>query len=625
MKRESLHQKTFTRRAIMLGGLQVGLMSVLAGRLYYLQVVQSDRYSLQSDENRINMRLLAPRRGRILDRFGVELAGNQQNFRVVLIAEQAEDVEETLAALERIIPLTAYEKSKVLREVARRRSFVPVTVAENLSWDEFARINVNSPDLPGLQPEIGESRFYPMGEPFSHVVGYISAVAVGDLTGDPVLELPGYKIGKNGIEKSREESLRGTAGVSRVEVNAFGRVIRELARNEGDPGEDIQLTLDAELQRFVWRRLGEESASAALIEIHSGDVLSLVSSPGFDPQAFTVGLTGAEWRSLTQDRRNPLLNKAIGGQYPPGSTFKLVVALAALETGVISPDHKVTCTGKIEFGNRTFHCWKRIGHGRLDLLSAIQQSCDIYFYDIALKVGVDRIAAMAERLGLGATTGIGLLGEKPGLIPTKAWKQASIGEAWRKSETMIAGIGQGFVLTTALQLAVMTARIANGGSAVQPQIVAPVADQERAPAPSLGISRAAINIVLEGMNRVSNSPRGTGFRARIEDADFALAGKSGTSQVRRISKAERETRVLRNDERAWVERDHALFVAYAPVKKPRYAAAVIVEHGGSGSGVAAPIVRDILFEVQRLAADRAARNPLAGTVTENSASEGSDG
>ncbi|MCH8111942.1 MAG: penicillin-binding protein 2 [Proteobacteria bacterium] len=608
MKRDAKQIKVFTRRAIILGGAKVGLLSVLAGRMYYLQVVESDQYKVLADENRINLRLLPPRRGRILDRFGVELANNQQNYRVVLVAEQADDVEKTLDALGRLVRVPDHVRQRVLKEVHRRRGFVPVTVIENLTWEEFARINVNSPNLPGLQPDIGESRFYPQGSTFSHVVGYVGAVSEDDLDGDPVLELPGFKIGKNGVEKVREMDLRGKAGLSRVEVNAFGRVIRELTRDEGQPGQDVRLTIDSRLQKFVLSRLGEESASAAVLDVHTGEVLALATAPNFDPHLFSFGLTQAQWKELVTNPRTPLVNKAVSGQYPPGSTFKMMVALAALESGITTKAHRVFCRGEVKLGNATFHCWKRGGHGDMDLLSAIEQSCDVYFYDISKRVGVDRIAEMANRFGLGQRTGIELPSEKKGLIPTRAWKQATIGVPWQQGETLVSGIGQGFVLTTPLQLAVMVARLANGGLAVAPRLHMPVQpDGTRSGAPdlpSIGVSRSSLAIVVEGMTRVSNSQRGTAFRARIKEKEFALAGKTGTSQVRRISKAERRTGVLKNKDRPWKDRDHALFVAFAPLSAPRYAAAVVVEHGGSGSGVAAPIVRDILLETQRLERQR---------------------
>lgn len=611
MKRDLNTHRTLTRRALLLGGAQAALVTGLAARMYYLQVIESEQYKLLADENRINLRLLPPPRGRVLDRTGVELANNQQNYRVVLIAEQADNVAQTLEALAELIPLDAYERAKVLREVKRRRSFVPVTVAENLTWEEFARVNVYAPDLPGIQPDIGETRAYPYGGKMAHVVGYVGAVSERDLTGDPLLELPGFRVGKSGIERTREEYLRGKAGVSRVEVNAFGRVIRELNRREGQPGEDLRLSLDAELQNHMMDLLGDESASAVVMDIHSGEVLGLASTPGFDPQAFNIGLTQQAWTDLTGDPRNPLMNKAIAGQYPPGSTFKMIVAMAALDAGLVSPEQKIFCSGHVDLGNQRFHCWKRTGHGNMEMLDAIEQSCDVYFYDIAKRVGIDRIAETARHFGLGVETGIEIPAERKGLMPTREWKKARTGEAWQQGETLVAGIGQGFVLITPLQLAVMTARIANGGFAVKPRLIMDspesgetVTEPERMP-----IGRNALQLVVEAMRRVSNVPTGTAFAARIKDTSMALSGKTGTSQVRRITRAERENRVLRNDELPWEQRDHALFVAFAPTSAPRYAVSVVVEHGGSGSSAAAPLARDILIKVQEL--ERAGRGSLA--------------
>ena len=611
MKRDLNTHRTFTRRALLLGGAQAALVTGLAARMYYLQVIESEQYKLLADENRINLRLLPPPRGRVLDRTGVELANNQQNYRVVLIAEQADNVAQTLEALAELIPLDAYERSKVLREVKRRRSFVPVTVAENLTWEEFARVNVYTPDLPGIQPDIGETRAYPYGGKMAHVIGYVGAVSKRDLTGDPLLELPGFRVGKSGVERTREELLRGKAGVSRVEVNAFGRVIRELNRREGQPGEDLRLSLDAELQNHMMNLLGEESASAVVMDIHSGEVLGLASTPGFDPQAFNIGLTQQAWTDLTGDPRNPLMNKAIAGQYPPGSTFKMIVAIAALDAGLMSPEQKVFCSGHLELGNQRFHCWKRTGHGNMEMLDAIEQSCDVYFYEVAKRVGIDRIAETARHFGLVADTGIEIPAERKGLMPTREWKKARTGEAWQQGETLVAGIGQGFVLTTPLQLAVMTARIANGGFAVKPRLILGVPESAEAVSEPerMPIGRNALQLVAEAMRRVSNVPTGTALGARIRDPSMALAGKTGTSQVRRITRAERENRVLRNDELPWEQRDHALFVAFAPTSAPRYAVSVVVEHGGSGSAAAAPLARDILIKVQEL--ERAGRGSLA--------------
>jgi penicillin-binding protein 2 len=617
--------KAFTRRAALLGGMQGLLMSVLAGRLYYLQVIRADDYRTMADDNRISMRLLPPKRGRILDRQAVELANNQQNFRILFVPEHAkEGIAETLDALSRLVEIDEYDRRRIEREIRRNRKFMPVTVLENLAWEEFSRVNVHLPDLPGIQPDVGESRSYPLGGAFAHLVGYVGVVSEKELTGEPLLELPGFRIGKSGVERARESVLRGTAGNSQIEVNALGRVIKQLNRVDGDPGEDVVLTIDAELQMMVMDRLGEESGSVVVMDVHTGDVISMVSTPGFDPNSFNLGIDHNEWKELLADPRKPLINKPLRGQYPPGSTFKMIVALAALEAGVITEDFQTFCTGKVKLGNHTFHCWKKHGHGLQDLVSAIEHSCDVYFYEIARKTGINRIAAMAERFGLGEPTGIGVGGERSGLVPTKEWKLATIGEPWQGGETLNVGIGQGHLLTTPLQLAMMTAQLANGGKRVRPRLMySPVAEEPAnaksgdKPAAkneenkSLGLSEHALSLVLEGMKRVTNSPTGTAFKARIKESTMAMAGKSGTAQVRRISKYERDTRVLKNKERLWKERDHALFVAYAPVETPRYAIAVVVEHGGGGSSVAAPIARDVLTATQNR---DPARTPPTGTV-----------
>lgn len=621
-RRDNDLQRVFTRRALLLGTAQLGLFGALAARLYYLQVMESDKYTLLAEENRISMRLLPPRRGRVLDRFGHELASNRRNYRVLIVAEQARNVDATLEALSNLIQVDESQKQRVKREIERRRKFVPVVVAENLSWDDFAKINLHSPDLPGVQLDVGETRDYPYGPMFSHVVGYVGAVAENELGDDPLLELPGFRIGKSGVEKVYDERLRGRAGHSEIEVNAYGRAIRELRRNNGQPGDDIVLTIDADLQRFAMERFGEESGAAAVLDIHTGEILSLVSNPGYDPNWFNVGITQAQWRQLNGDKYKPLINKAIQGQYPPGSTFKMLVGLAALEAGTVTPDTRVFCPGHMEFGNNTFHCWKKGGHGTMNLVSAIEESCDVYFYEAARRTGVDKVAEMAKRLGLGEPTGVDLTGERKGLIPTRAWKQAVLGQPWAQGENLVIGIGQGYVTTTPLQLAVMAARLANGGYAVSPRIVredgvlGPATDPRRADQrwPHVGLKREHLDQVLEGMIRVTSPPRGTAAGARITLAQYAMAGKTGSSQVRRISRQERETRVRKNEEKPWEERDHALFVAYAPVQAPRYACAVIVEHGGSGSKAAAPIARDIMLETQRLDPSRKPRTPPGPTT-----------
>ncbi len=604
-KPELGRNKLFTRRALVFGGAQLALFGALAGRLYQLQVVESDQYRMLSDENRINYQLLPPPRGRILDRFGEDLAVNRQTYRLVLVPEQTDSTDITLNSLQDMIQLSEEEKTRILREARRQRSFMPITVRDNLSWSEVSRIEVNIPSLPGVMIDVGESRYYPYGAETAHLIGYVGRVSETELSDDPLLTLPEFRIGKNGVEKVFDRDLRGSAGSRQVEVNAYGRIIRELARKDGQPGDDYVLTIDVGLQKFAATRLGHESGAAAVIDVHTGDVLALASTPSFDPNAFNMGLSHSEWQALVENPRHPLSNKAIAGQYPPGSTFKIIVASAALEGGHVTPEHKVYCSGHIELGNRRFHCWRKHGHGSLAMVDAIAQSCDVYFYDIAKRVGVDAIGAMARRFGYGATPGIGLPGEAGGLVPSRDWKMAIHGEAWQKGETLVIGIGQGYLLATPLQLAVMTARLANGGIAVQPNLIREmIRDGVRIPAPrtaasTMNIAPASIATVAQGMNKVSNDPRGTAYAARISDPAMAMAGKTGSAQVRRISKSERESGVRKNEDLPWEFRDHAMFVAFAPVDAPRYAVAVLVEHGGSGAGVAAPIARDILWETQK--------------------------
>jgi penicillin-binding protein 2 len=630
MIRDQDRFRLFGRRAVLLAGGKLMLFSALAARMYYLQVVEAERYKTLADDNRINLRLLAPPRGRILDRNGVEIAANQKNYRLILVSERSPDVKGTLDRISKIIHLDDYDRRRVFKEIRRKRNFGPVTVRENLDWKDVAKIEVNAPDLPGVHIEVGQTRYYPWGEATAHLVGYVGAVSQKELTGDPLLGLPSFRVGKNGVEKIHDESLRGRAGRSEVEVNAVGHVIRELSRKEGQPGDELALTIDMGLQEFAHKRLGDNSASVAVMDIHNGDIMALASAPGFDPNAFNKGVSKDYWRELIGNNRAPLTNKAIAGQYAPGSTFKLIVGLAALEAGVIKPAHTTFCKGYVQLGNVRFHCWKKHGHGHLDLIGALQQSCDIYFYDIAKRVGVDRISAMAARFGMGKKLGIDVPGEKPGLMPSRGWKRAVLGKSWQLGETLVAGIGQGFVLSTPLQLAVMTARIANGGRAVVPRVAAALSEVASKDGPDgsplvggveseeppklsefddIGVSEESMDVIRQGMFAVSNSPRGTAYRARIKEDKWRLAGKTGTSQVKRISMAERERGVLKNKQRLWKDRDHALFVAYAPVDAPRFAISVVVEHGGGGSTAAAPIARDIMREALKRSDNKKSKVP----------------
>jgi penicillin-binding protein 2 len=602
MQRESDRTRVFTRRALLLAGSQLSLFTALAGRLYYLQVVDADEYALLADENRINHRILPPERGRVFDRHGVPLARNSPTYLVLVIREQTTDLRATLRALSRLIALPGERIEEVIAQAHARRPFVPITVREDLNWTEVSRIAIHGPDLPGVALVSGLVREYPAGDTAAHVLGYVGPVSEQELTGDPLLELPELRIGKNGIEKLYDGTLRGRAGLVRFEVNALGREIKQLYRQDGEPGQDMQLTIDLDLQRYVQERLSAEpSASAVVLDVRTGETLALTSVPTFDPGAFANGLSRETWRTWVNNPKAPLVNKAIAGQYPPGSTFKMVVALAALEAGVVGPDHEVLCPGFMHLGRHRFHCWRPWGHGKLTLVDAIAQSCDVYFYDLARKVGVEGIAEMARRFGLGQRLDIDLPGERPGLVPDKAWKLATRGVAWQKGETLVVGIGQGFVQATPLQLAVMTARIANGAHAIRPWLARrPGGAEAPLEAPPLGVSEWALRFIKEGMHRVINGERGTAREARLLDPAIAMAGKTGTSQVRRISRAERLTGTLKNEDKPWEERDHALFVAFAPYREPRYAVAVVVEHGGSGSKAAAPIARDIMAKALEL-------------------------
>ena len=603
MNEDQARHKRFSRRALMLGGGQLLLLGTLAGRMYYLQVVESDRYAMLAEENRINLRLLPPPRGRIVDRFGVPLATNEQNYRLELVRELSPDVAATLEALAKIIDLSDKERTRILNETARRRAFVPVTVKENLTWRQVSRIEVNAPDLPGVSIEVGQTRTYPFGETMSQVLGYVAAVSERELTGEPLLELPGFRIGKNGVERQHDLALRGAAGTSQVEVNAVGRVIRELTRNDGQPGSEVVLSIDASLQNYAHQRLmGERAAAAVVMDIQNGDVLALASVPSYDPNAFSVGLSGKQWRDLIGDPLRPLNNRATVGLYAPGSTFKMIVALAALEAG-LGPGHRAYCRGFMNLGNARFHCWKKHGHGWMDMHNAIKQSCDVYFYDVSKRIGIERIAAMARRFGLGEPVGLDLPDEKGGMIPSRDWKLATFGEPWQGGETLVTAIGQGFVLSTPLQLAIMTARLASG-RAVMPRVTRgfrgePTEALEGPPFEPLDIPEAHLKIIHKAMDGVTNEQGGTAYRKRIDVEGWEMAGKTGTSQVRRITMAERAAGVTKNEHLPWRRRDHALFVGFAPLHAPRYSCAVVVEHGGGGSKTAAPIARDILTETQR--------------------------
>lgn len=592
--------RLISRRALILGGGQAAVMGVLALRMRQMQVNEAENFRLLAEENRVNIRLLPPARGLIFDRQGVTLADNTQNYRVVIVREDAGDIDATLARLAAIIDISPENLERARREIMRRSPFVPVTVADQLSWEEVAEVAVNAPALPGVTPDVGLSRFYPLEEDFAHVVGYVGPVSDYDLDRledpDPLLQIPKFQIGKTGVEARLESHLRGKAGTRRIEVNAVGRVMRELDRQEGQPGADVQITIDHTLQNFVQARLGAESASAVVMDPRSGDILALGSAPSFDPNAFVRGISVADYNALLENDHRPLANKAVQGTYPPGSTFKMVAALAALEEGLIEPDERIYCPGYTELGRRRFHCWKRGGHGRMNLRDSLEQSCDVFYYELAQRVGIEKITAMARRLGFGQKHELPLSGVASGLTPTKAWKRERRGEDWLVGDTLNSVIGQGFVLASPLQLAVMTARLATG-RAIAPRLVKSIGGEEipLAPAPSMGFSPSHLRMIREGMYGVTNSRKGTAYSSRVQPAELKMAGKTGTSQVRSITAEERAKGVFRNEDLPWERRDHALFVGFAPFDNPRVAVSVVVEHGGGGSVAAAPVARDILL------------------------------
>ena len=613
----------FTRRALLLGGTQAVLLSALAGRLYQLQVLDTQRFATMAEDNRINVRLLAPARGLIFDRTGQPLAVNRNNYRAMVSSDRGRGAEVLIDRLDQIFALSDADKVRLLRELRRSRNAQPSVVRENLNWEEVARLEFNAPDLPGVFIDLGQSRDYPEGELMSHIIGYTGRVADEDLNGrdDPVLQLATMRFGKKGVERSLEDDLRGRAGAVQVEVNAVGRVVRELDRTEGQPGANALLTIDLELQKFANEKLKEQQAGSehqsgavVVMDVITGDVIVMVSQPGFDPNMFARGITQTEWRDLLDNPERPLNNKAIGGVYPPGSTYKVVTALAALDSKAIDPWTVLPCNGFIELGDIKFHCWLKGGHGGLNVQGAITASCDCFFYEAARRAGVDRIAEMGGRLGLGKLTELGLPGESPGTQPSRQWKQEKYSKPWQQGDTFNLGIGQGYMTATPLQLAVMAARVANGGYEVQPNILlakalpreelAPPQVRTKVAAPSLRLDPKHLAIIHQGMSDVVNSGAGTANALRFDsktgkplEPALQFAGKTGTAQVKRITERERDMGITQ-EQLPWHLRHHGLFICFGPVENPRYACAVIVEHGQAGFN-AGKVGKEVLVETMR--------------------------
>ena len=585
--------KKISRRGMLIGAGQVLFAGTLAARMRYLQVEEADKYRLLAEENRINIRLISPARGQIFDRDGTPIALNEPSYRIVIVPEDSDDIHATIARLSTLIELDADDLNRALAEIERSPPFLPITLVDRVKWDAVAKVAANSLALPGVTPDVGLSRRYPIGAPFAHVVGYVGPISDYDLerieNPDQLLRIPRFQIGKVGIESKLEDSLRGKAGTKSVEVNAVGRVMRELDRREGDTGADLQLTLDHKLQSYIRTRLGNESASVVVMDVENGDIRAIVSTPDFDPNLFVRGISVADYANLRENEKRPLASKAVQDAYPPGSTFKMVAALAGLESGIVDPNETVYCPGYMEISDRKFTCWKKVGHGSMDLNTSLRESCDVYYYDLALKVGIENITAMARKLGLGEKHDVPMSAVSRGLTPTKEWKLVYRDAEWVIGDSANAAIGQGYVLASPLQLAVMTARLASGRS-VSPRLIKRVGGEEQpsGAGEDLGIAPEHLRLIRRGMFSVSNHRKGTAYSSRIADEDFRMAGKTGTAQVR--------STIVDNEEVPWEQRDHALFVNFAPFDNPKYAVAVVVEHGGGGSSTAAPIARDVTLQ-----------------------------
>lgn len=572
----------FSRRATVLGLAQAGVGVLLAGRMAWLAVAENERYQLLAESNRVNLTLIPPRRGWIVDRAGHAIANNRTDFRIDLIPERVEDAVRVLTDLARLLKLDPGEVERIAGELKAARGLQPVPVAENLDWERYAAVVVRQPELPGVAPTQGYARNYPAGAAVAHLVGYVGAANAEQYkeTKNPLYLAPGFKLGKDGLEKALESDLRGTPGARRVEVTARGRPVRDLETRRDVPGRTVKLTIDAGLQEYAARRLGNESGSAVVIDVRDGGILAMASMPAYDPNSFSDGISRLEWGMLSEDDHLPLMNKVLQGLYPPGSTFKPATALAALRSG-IDPDRTVHCGGGYQLGNRFFRCLGR--HGSVNLHRAIAKSCNTYFYTMGREVGMDAVAAAARQLGLGAEYPLPFPSQRYGTIPDPAWKERKYDQKWTQADTLNASIGQGYILASPLQLAVQASRIASG-RALMPRILAdaPVV------APMIDVPPERMDLIRSGMDEVVNGA-GTAVRSRLQLDGIRMGGKTGTAQVRRIAGGARGGLNV-----PWKYRDHGLFIGFAPVEAPRYAVAVVIEHGMSGSGAAAPVARDLL-------------------------------
>jgi penicillin-binding protein 2 len=571
----------FDRRAVVIGALQGGIGLLLAARMGYLAIAENEKYQLKSESNRVNLSLIPPRRGWILDRNGAPLASNRADFRVDVIPERLTNADATIDLIGDLLGLKVNRIADIKANVAEARRFQPVEVATGLTYDQYAALSVRLPDLSGVVPQRGFSRFYPTGVSVGHMIGYVGPASPEEYEQDrnPLLITPGYKIGKDGVEKQFEKKLRGVPGARRVEVTAAGRVVRDLESREDIQGAPVRLTIDGPLQDYAARRIGLESGSVVVMDCRSGDLLCMASMPSFDPNSFSDGIGSVEYAMLRDDERVPLRNKVLKGLYPPGSTVKPMVSMAFMERG-IDPEEAVFCGGGLQVGNRRFGCWNRRGHGAVNMAKGIYQSCDVYFYAMAQRVGMDPIAEMARRCGMGQEFPLPVLSQFYGTVPDAAWKMNKFGREWQAFDTVNATIGQGYMLASPLQLAVMSARLATGRH-VMPRLTL---DTPPKGFDTIDFPADQVEYVRRAMSDVVNGP-GTAGRARLPLPDVQIAGKTGTAQVVSLSISDGRSG-------PWKYRDHGLFIFFAPYDNPIYAGAVVIEHGG-GSGAAYPIARDV--------------------------------
>ena len=600
-----LKLSSLNRRMFILAAAKVVILGGIVSRLFFLQIKENKKYLTLSDKNRIREWKLPPVRGEFKDYFGNIIAGNFEAYQLHIIPEQVEDFRYVITRVKDILNLSDKQFQKIIKKQKEIKSWETLIVADNLSWEKFSKINNQLYDLNGVKPVVSISRNYPYKDNYTHILGYVSQANEKDILLNTTVKekfVQGLKVGKIGLEKSFENILIGDNSIERYEVNAYGRRISQLAFKNGDKGEIIQLTVDTEVQKFANELLAEKAGSICVMDIFTGEVIAMHSSPSFDPNSFVFGISKDEWQLIRNNPMKPLINKTLSGNYSPGSTIKPIVALSALENNIVSPKFTVNCKGHehpLELYGQKYHCWKKEGHGFVNLREAMKQSCDTYFYEVARKLGVDRLSETAKKFGLGKKVFNNLFeNEKNGLIPNTFWKKEFLGKSWLLGETIITGIGQGYIQTTPIQLCLMTAQIANGGYKIYPKIVLKKYDQDLKEDKFQPLVKNSknIKIVQEAMFSSTNEVRGTSYRSRIDDPKYQFAGKTGTAQVKRITKQDRELD-LKTLEIPYEERDHALYVAYGPYRDPRYAVSILVEHGGSGSSVAAPIAKKLFKKI----------------------------